>query len=217
MGKKTALAAMAAAMLLALTLPFAAATTTAASLTLDGALRPGATVTATLRLTGESISGVSFRLRGSDGVTVNSCYLLSPGWSLDSSGGRYAAHSASAPVQTLDVMVNLTVDGMAPGEVAGLTVDQLVLSDGRADAALPDLAWQSVFLPSRGDVNGDNVADIRDAQCLYDYLCLGSEGRINKPSTFGDNWRWRMKKDAFSRELAEKIRRITWLYDRCAE
>ena len=36
MGKKTALAAMAAAMLLALTLPFAAATTTAASLTLDG-------------------------------------------------------------------------------------------------------------------------------------------------------------------------------------
>lgn len=173
MGKKTALAAMAAAMLLALTLPFAAATTTA-SLTLDGPLRPGATVTATLRLTGESISGVSFRLRGSDGVTVNSCYLLSPGWSLDSSGGRYAAHSASAPVQTLDIMVNLTVDGMAPGEVAGLTVDQLILSDGRADAALPDLAWQSVFLPSRGDVNGDNVADIRDAQCLYDYLSLGS-------------------------------------------
>lgn len=174
MGKKTALAAMAAAMLLALTLPFAAATTTAASLTLDGALRPGAVVTATLRLTGESISGVSFRLRGSDNVTVNSCYLLTPGWSLDGSGGRYAAHSASAPVQTLDIMVSLTAGGIFPGEAASLTVDQLVLSDGRADDALPDLAWQSVFLPSRGDVNGDNVADIRDAQCLYDYLCLGS-------------------------------------------
>ena len=120
MGKKTALAAMAAAMLLALTLPFAAATTTAASLTLDGALRPGAVVTATLRLTGESISGVSFRLRGSDNVTVNSCYLLTPGWSLDSSGGRYAAHSASAPVQTLDIMVSLTAGGIFPGEASSL-------------------------------------------------------------------------------------------------
>ena len=174
MGKKTVLAALAAALLLALTLPLSAAAPSAASLTLDGPLRPGASVTATLRLTGESISGVSFRLQSSDGVTVNACYLLSPGWSMDSSGGRYAAHSASAPVQTLDIAVSLTVEGMAPGEAAGLTVDQLTLSDGRADTALPALSWQSVFLPPRGDLNGDNVADIRDAQCLYDYLCLGS-------------------------------------------
>lgn len=174
MGKKTVLAALAAALLLALTLPLSAAAPSAASLTLDSPLRPGASVTATLRLTGESISGVSFRLQSSDGVTVNACYLLSPGWSLDGSGGRYAAHSASAPVQTLDIAVSLTVEGMAPGEAAGLTVDQLTLSDGRADTALPALSWQSVFLPPRGDLNGDNVADIRDAQCLYDYLCLGS-------------------------------------------
>ncbi len=174
MGKKTVLAALAAALLLALTLPLSAAAPSAASLTLDGPLRPGASVTATLRLTGESISGVSFRLQSSDGVTVNACYLLSPGWSMDSSGGRYAAHSASAPVQTLDIAVSLTVEGMAPGEAAGLTVDQLTLSDGRTDTALPALSWQSVFLPPRGDLNGDNVADIRDAQCLYDYLCLGS-------------------------------------------
>jgi hypothetical protein len=174
MGKKTVLAALAAALLLALTLPLSAAAPSAASLTLDGPLRPGASVTATLRLTGESISGVSFRLQSSDGVTVNACYLLSPGWSLDGTGGRYAAHSASAPVQTLDIAVSLTVEGMAPGEAAGLTVDQLTLSDGRADTALPALSWQSVFLPPRGDLNGDNVADIRDAQCLYDYLCLGS-------------------------------------------
>lgn len=176
MGKKTVLAALAAALLLALTLPLSAAAPSAASLTLDGPLRPGASVTATLRLTGESISGVSFRLQSSDGVTVNACYLLSPGWSMDSSGGRYAAHSASAPVQTLDIAVSLTVEGMAPGEAAGLTVDQLTLSDGRADTALPALSWQSVFLPPRGDLNGDNVADIRDAQCLYDYLCLGRPG-----------------------------------------
>lgn len=174
MSKKTVLAALAAALLLALTLPLSAAAPSAASLMLDGPLRPGASVTATLRLTGESISGVSFRLQSSDGVTVNACYLLSPGWSLDGTGGRYAAHSASAPVQTLDIAVSLTVEGMAPGEAAGLTVDQLTLSDGRADTALPALSWQSVFLPPRGDLNGDNVADIRDAQCLYDYLCLGS-------------------------------------------
>ena len=49
---------------------------------------------------------------------------------------------------------------------------------------------------------------------LQDYLGLGSEARINMPSTLGDNWKWRMTKGAFSEELKEKIRRMTKLYGR---
>lgn len=49
---------------------------------------------------------------------------------------------------------------------------------------------------------------------MQDYLGLGSEARINTPSTLGDNWKWRMKKGAFTAELAEEIRRITKLYGR---
>lgn len=49
---------------------------------------------------------------------------------------------------------------------------------------------------------------------MQDYLCLGAEARMNRPSTMGGNWQWRMHKDAFDGALAEKIRRITKLYGR---
>lgn len=50
---------------------------------------------------------------------------------------------------------------------------------------------------------------------MQDYLGLGSEARINYPSTLGDNWKWRMKKGAFTDELADEIRRMTQIYARC--
>ena len=40
---------------------------------------------------------------------------------------------------------------------------------------------------------------------MQDYLELGSEARINTPSTLGGNWEWRMKAEACSKELAVKI------------
>lgn len=49
---------------------------------------------------------------------------------------------------------------------------------------------------------------------MQDYLGLDSRARINTPSTLGDNWKWRMKADAFTGELAEEIRKITKLYGR---
>ena len=49
---------------------------------------------------------------------------------------------------------------------------------------------------------------------MQDYLELGSEGRINTPSTLGNNWKWRMDKDALTDELADKIFRLTKLYGR---
>lgn len=49
---------------------------------------------------------------------------------------------------------------------------------------------------------------------MQDYLELGSEARINIPSTLGGNWCWRMKENAYSRQLAEKIRQMAKLYGR---
>ncbi|WP_252234046.1 4-alpha-glucanotransferase [Clostridium sp. ZS1] len=52
---------------------------------------------------------------------------------------------------------------------------------------------------------------------IQDFLNLGNESRINVPSTLGQNWRWRAKKDVFTDELAEKIYEITKMYGRCEE
>ncbi len=57
------------------------------------------------------------------------------------------------------------------------------------------------------------VADI----CIIpvqDYLGLGSEARINIPSVPAGNWKWRMKKEAFSPELKKKIRTLAEVYGR---
>jgi len=50
---------------------------------------------------------------------------------------------------------------------------------------------------------------------MQDYLGLGSEARMNTPSTLGGtNWQWRMRADAAAPELAEKIGNLVQLYGR---
>ena len=49
---------------------------------------------------------------------------------------------------------------------------------------------------------------------MQDWLGLGSDARINIPSTVGGNWVWRMKKGAFTKKLAARIRTMTKLYGR---
>ncbi len=44
---------------------------------------------------------------------------------------------------------------------------------------------------------------------MQDYLCLGSEARMNTPAVSNGNWQWRMKKDAFTDELAYDIYKMT--------
>ncbi|ABR47854.1 4-alpha-glucanotransferase [Alkaliphilus metalliredigens QYMF] len=58
-----------------------------------------------------------------------------------------------------------------------------------------------------------SVGDLAIAQ-LQDFLGLGSEARMNTPSTLEGNWHWRVKKEALTRELAEKIGGLTKLYGR---
>lgn len=47
---------------------------------------------------------------------------------------------------------------------------------------------------------------------LQDYMGLGSEARINTPSTVGNNWEWRVKEEQLSEELCQVIRNLTEKY-----
>lgn len=49
---------------------------------------------------------------------------------------------------------------------------------------------------------------------MQDYLELGSEARINIPSTLGKNWKWRMDKNALPKDLAKRIKKLTQTYGR---
>ncbi len=49
---------------------------------------------------------------------------------------------------------------------------------------------------------------------MQDFLGLGSEARINTPSTLGDNWKWRMRKKEFSRSRKKRIAEMVKLYRR---
>ena len=59
----------------------------------------------------------------------------------------------------------------------------------------------------------DSPADTAIVQA-QDLLELGSEARMNIPSTTGNNWMWRALPGVFTDELAEKLRSKTELYGR---
>ena len=49
---------------------------------------------------------------------------------------------------------------------------------------------------------------------MQDYLGLDNKSRMNKPSTVGDNWRWRTIADDTDDDLAEEIGRLTLMTGR---
>ena len=49
---------------------------------------------------------------------------------------------------------------------------------------------------------------------MQDYLGLGDEGRMNIPSTTGNNWKWRMLPEEMNKDLLKKIKSFTLLYGR---
>ncbi|MBE5876539.1 MAG: 4-alpha-glucanotransferase [Lachnospiraceae bacterium] len=51
---------------------------------------------------------------------------------------------------------------------------------------------------------------------LQDYLELGSEARINTPSTLGGNWEWRVTSEAMTDELAKKMLEWARIFGRVA-
>lgn len=70
-----------------------------------------------------------------------------------------------------------------------------------------ELTWELVRLA---------VSSVADTAIIpmQDYLELGNEARINMPSSLGNNWKWRMDKNALSDELADKIYEMAKLYGR---
>lgn len=59
----------------------------------------------------------------------------------------------------------------------------------------------------------ESAAELTIVQA-QDLLGLGSDSRMNTPSTMGNNWTWRVLPDSFNEELAERLRHYTELYGR---
>lgn len=49
---------------------------------------------------------------------------------------------------------------------------------------------------------------------MQDFLGFDNKARMNKPSTLGENWKWRLKEGEFTEELMEEILAMTRLYGR---
>jgi 4-alpha-glucanotransferase len=58
-----------------------------------------------------------------------------------------------------------------------------------------------------------SVADVAIVP-MQDVLGLGSEARMNRPATLGGNWRWRVREDQLSPELAARLARLAEIYGR---
>ncbi|MBD5134862.1 MAG: 4-alpha-glucanotransferase [Lachnospiraceae bacterium] len=60
------------------------------------------------------------------------------------------------------------------------------------------------------------MASVSDTAIIpfQDWLGLGSEARINVPSTVGGNWTWRMEADDFSDDVIDAILDMTRVYER---
>lgn len=92
-----------------------------------------------------------------------------------------------------------------------------------ASRASLELAKEYLSIPSKegivwGLLRGGmrSVTELFIAQ-MQDYLMLDNGSRMNTPGALGGNWMWRMKPEAASPALAERIARLTRLYGRSDE
>ena len=60
------------------------------------------------------------------------------------------------------------------------------------------------------------IASVADLAIIpvQDYLCRGNEARMNAPSTFGNNWKWRMMKGELTEETLGRMRALAQIYGR---
>ena len=49
---------------------------------------------------------------------------------------------------------------------------------------------------------------------MQDLIGLGSEARMNAPSSVGTNWKWRAKREQITSEISKFLRYYTKLYQR---
>lgn len=102
------------------------------------------------------------------------------------------------------------------------THDNNTLLGWMSSASEEDLRMAERYLGLNG-AEGYNWGFIRGAMSsvaklamvpIQDYLGLGRDCRMNTPSTLGCNWMWRVREEALSTALAERILEITKRYGR---
>lgn len=105
------------------------------------------------------------------------------------------------------------------------THDNDTLAGWLETASEHELAHMNAYLglndeegPAWGVLRGglSSVASLFIAP-MQDYLGLCTNCRMNRPSTLGSNWAWRLERGACTGELAQRIRRLTALYGRLSE
>ncbi len=92
-------------------------------------------------------------------------------------------------------------------EDKAMTNDYLDISVAELESNPNLIAWKMIRA-ALGSVSDTAIIPMQD------YLEKGGEARINTPSTLGNNWKWRMTKDACTPELAAKIKTLCELYGR---
>ena len=93
------------------------------------------------------------------------------------------------------------------GDMARSEIEMALRYMGQSGA---DAVWSLIRLAL------SSVADIVILP-MQDVLGLGTDARMNIPSTVENNWRWRMKENQPSPELAVKLREMNYMYGRRKE
>jgi len=101
------------------------------------------------------------------------------------------------------------------------THDNTTTEDWHSSASPDDVAYACRYLACRPRVLTTAMiraalASVSDTAIIpmADWLGLGADARINKPSTTSGNWQWRMQPGLLTPALAESIRDMTKLYGR---
>lgn len=81
---------------------------------------------------------------------------------------------------------------------------------GNYDRPWEDIPWDFIRA-AEGSIA--NLAMIP----IWDILCAGSEGRMNHPSTLGENWRWRMVNGELREDILGRLRWLTDTFERLPE
>jgi len=100
------------------------------------------------------------------------------------------------------------------------TVEGWIKSAGRADVSF---ALKYLGVKRRKDLRKALIRAALSSTAdtavipLQDYLGLDNSARINKPSTIGTNWKWRLLPGELSEELAQEMAEMAKLYGRCPD
>ncbi|HMO80629.1 MAG TPA: 4-alpha-glucanotransferase [Pyrinomonadaceae bacterium] len=98
-------------------------------------------------------------------------------------------------------------------------------SEDPDDKSAPrELEYCKKYLPTSGDeIHWDLIraiwASVADTAIVpvQDLLGIGSDGRMNVPSTVSGNWTWRLKTGQLTGEIGERLKDLTVIYGRKAE